>query len=228
MIAKAGAVAAAIIVTVVGGRAIDLRGLYDQMYPVSTLKRDVLNLCVQSDPAFIRALSEQREACYFRMPHAIEVALGLARPDTALEELFSPWLRLPGGEAVWAATFRQPPREVRLAAGSKPCRADSPPEALAQLPATGVTAPAVLAGRPDKRDEKALAALGLAPFPRPSLTVLPAPQPMSPVATPANPAAASNLGPTQSLILLDTEAAADLGDKASALSLSRTGCSAPI
>jgi hypothetical protein len=231
MIAKAGLVVAAIMLTVVGGRAIDLRGLYDQMYPISTLKRDVLNLCVESDPAFIRAMSDEREACYFRMPHTIALALGMVRPDNSLEELFLPWSRLASGGALlseaglgsWAAAYRTPPRALSESE-SVPCRpardllAGLRPGAIAEP-----TTPTVLSGRAG-RGAKALTTLGLPPpAPRPALTIMPAPDPAL-AAAPAPAAKAPPGKPGDSLVLLDTEIAADLGDKGAA----STGCSARI
>jgi hypothetical protein len=57
---------------------------------------------------------------------------------------------------------------------------------------------------------------------------MPAPDPALAAASPA-PAASLALGkPSDSLILLDTEVAADLGDKGAATASASTGCSARI
>jgi hypothetical protein len=123
MIGKAGLVAAIAVAAIVSGRSIDMRGLYDQMYPVSTLKRDALDLCHESNPTFVRAWSEDRVACYSGMPHAIALALGFIHPSSALAELFSPF---GGADSLLTATglagqltmSREPP----LAPDKNPCR----------------------------------------------------------------------------------------------------------
>lgn len=70
MLGKAALAAGIAVAAVVAGRTIDLRQLYDQMYPVDTLRRDAFSLCQQSDRTFIRALEDDRESCYRRMPHS--------------------------------------------------------------------------------------------------------------------------------------------------------------
>jgi hypothetical protein len=127
MIGKAGLVAAIAVAAVVSGRSADLRSLYDQMYPVSTLKRDVLNLCHENDPTFVRAWREDRVACYSGMPNAIAVALGFIHPSSALAELFSPF---GGGDSLLAAaglagslTMSREPPVAGLAPGKDPCHA---------------------------------------------------------------------------------------------------------
>ena len=101
MIGKAGLAAVALISLVAAGRSVDLRQLYDEMYPVNTLKRDAFNLCQQSDPTFIRALEDDRENCYDRMPHSIALAIGRIQPGNPLGGLF-PANGFPG------ETFRPP------------------------------------------------------------------------------------------------------------------------
>ncbi|MGH7094800.1 MAG: hypothetical protein ACREFB_14855, partial [Stellaceae bacterium] len=90
MIGKAGLTVALLITAATAVHSMDLRSLYNKMYPVSTLKRDTLYLCHEANPVFIRAVAEDRRACYSSMPHTIAVALGLVRPDHALAGLFIP------------------------------------------------------------------------------------------------------------------------------------------
>lgn len=130
MIGKAGLVAAIAVAAVVSGRSIDMRGLYDQMYPVSTIKRDTLDLCHESDPTFVRAWRADRVACYSGMPHSIAMALGLAHPASTLAELFAPFggglvgtdsLLAAAGLAGQLSMSREPPLTARLAASKNPC-----------------------------------------------------------------------------------------------------------
>ncbi len=130
MIGKAGLVAAITIAAVASGRSIDMRGLYDQMYPVSTLKRDALDLCHESDPTFVRAWRNDRVSCYSGMPHAIAMALGFARPVSTLAELFSPFggglvgtdsLLAAAGLAGQLTMSRTPPLTTPLAPAKDPC-----------------------------------------------------------------------------------------------------------
>ena len=66
----------------VGAQSIHPRELYDQMYPIEALKRDAFHICNEANPAFIRAVGADREACFNSMPHIIAVALGrVRRPD---------------------------------------------------------------------------------------------------------------------------------------------------
>ncbi|MBV8776702.1 MAG: hypothetical protein JO032_01530 [Alphaproteobacteria bacterium] len=76
--------AAAVVFVGVGAHSLHPRELYNQMYPVETLKRDTFRLCSDADPAFIRAVRSDREACYDSMPHLIAVALGRVRPTDAI------------------------------------------------------------------------------------------------------------------------------------------------
>jgi hypothetical protein len=131
MIGKAGLVIAVAVAAVASGRSIDMRGLYDQMYPVSTLKRDALDLCHESDPTFVRAWRGDRVACYSGMPHAIAVALGFVHPSTTLAGLFAPFggglvgpdsLLAAAGLAGQLTMSREPPLGPPAAPGKDPCR----------------------------------------------------------------------------------------------------------
>lgn len=132
MIGKATFVAVIAIAAVASGRSIDMRGLYDQMYPVSTLKRDALDLCHESDQTFVRAWRSDRVACYSGMPHAIALALGFVRPATTLAGLFSPFggglvgtdsLLAAAGLAGQLTMSREPPLGTGLAPAKDPCHA---------------------------------------------------------------------------------------------------------
>ena len=76
--------AIAVISAVIGARSLSPRELYNEMYPVETLKRDAFRICLDTDRTFVRAVKVDRESCFDSMPHAIEVALGRVRPVSAL------------------------------------------------------------------------------------------------------------------------------------------------
>lgn len=226
MIGKAGLIAVVLVSATVAGRSIHPRALYDHMYPVNSLKRHAFNLCQESDPAFIRALGEDRVACYRRMPYSISLALGFVhRPgDTDLAAFFTPAGRNPDdGELLPDAGFaRQPLLDSRAAyridPGSVPCR----PAALAAAgsPAADPRQYGVLAGSRDVLDGAALAELGLSPH-RGEATADAAWPPRA-APRPAARAAASH---ASGLTLLDTAEAADLGTAPPAPA---SGCAARI
>ena len=84
MLGKASLAAIAVIAAALGATSVNPRQLYNEMYPVETLKRDAFHICRDADPTFIRAVKVDREACYDSMPHMIAVALGRVRPSAAL------------------------------------------------------------------------------------------------------------------------------------------------
>jgi hypothetical protein len=84
MIGKKTFVAIAAVSALMGAHSLNPRELYNEMYPVETLKRDTFKICHQVDPTFVRAVKVDREACYDSMPNAIEVALGRVRPGNGL------------------------------------------------------------------------------------------------------------------------------------------------
>ena len=69
---------------------VDLRELYNEMYPVDALKRDAFQLCHESDPTFVRLVQADRENCYNRMPESFALAIGRVRPSMDLAELGMP------------------------------------------------------------------------------------------------------------------------------------------
>src|SRR5579862_9455366 len=84
MLGRAGFVAIAVLSAGVGAHSLNPRELYNEMYPVETLKRDAFHICRDADPTFVRAVKVDREACYDSMPNAIELALGRIRTGGAL------------------------------------------------------------------------------------------------------------------------------------------------
>ncbi len=96
MLVKAGIAAVALIGAVVSLISLDFREIYNEMYPVNGLRRDVLGLCRVAKPAYIRAVRSDRENCYDSMPDSVEKAIGWVRTS-----------RL--------AAMRQPPTAIELA-----------------------------------------------------------------------------------------------------------------
>jgi hypothetical protein len=86
MIGKTGFVVIAVISAGIGigAHSINPRELYNEMYPVETLKRDTFHICHDADPTFVRAVKVDREACFDSMPNANEVALGRIHAGGAL------------------------------------------------------------------------------------------------------------------------------------------------
>ena len=88
MIVRAGIAVAAVISAAIGAQSIDPRQLYNEMYPVEAVKRDVFNICRDADPTFIRAVKGDRERCFDSMPRTIGIALGRIRPVLSMATLF--------------------------------------------------------------------------------------------------------------------------------------------
>lgn len=84
MIGKSGFVAIAVVSAFLGAHSLNPRELYNEMYPVETLKRDAFGICHAANPSFIRAFKDDRETCYDSMPNAIEVALGRVHPGAQI------------------------------------------------------------------------------------------------------------------------------------------------
>src|SRR5580704_13898572 len=84
MLGKASFAAIAVTAVALAATSVNPRELYNEMYPVETLKRDAFHICRDADPTFIRAVKVDREACFDSMPHMIAVALGRVRPSAAL------------------------------------------------------------------------------------------------------------------------------------------------
>jgi hypothetical protein len=87
MLVKASILAAALISAGASLSSLDFREIYDGMYPVNGLRRDVLNLCHEVEPTFVRAVSSDREGCYDSMPDPVERAIGWVRTSARLEAM---------------------------------------------------------------------------------------------------------------------------------------------
>src|ERR1051325_1064690 len=90
MLVKASIAGIAVICAVVSLSRVDFRELYDEMYPVNGLRRDVLNLCHQSEPTFVRAVESNRVLCYDSMPDPVELAIGWVRTSSRLAAMRRP------------------------------------------------------------------------------------------------------------------------------------------
>jgi hypothetical protein len=169
MIGKAGLAAVALLSVAAAGRGVDLRQLYDEMYPINTLKRDALRLCQQSDLTFVRAFEDDRETCYDRMPHSFALAIGRIQPGSPLSGLFAAGGGLPAatfpseaGLFAWAIPLRPAGTDRgHLAGGPVPCVGRPAPQPDDRL-RTAETLDA-LVGRPGKSVEATLAEMGLLP-----------------------------------------------------------------
>lgn len=84
MLVKASIAATALIVAAVSLSSVDFRALYNEMYPVNGLRRDVLGLCHQAEPTFVRAVRSNRDNCYDSMPDPVELAIGWVRTSSRL------------------------------------------------------------------------------------------------------------------------------------------------
>jgi hypothetical protein len=90
MLVKAGIAACVLACAAVALSAIDFRQLYNEMYPVNGLRRDVLNLCHEAKPTFVRAIDADRTLCYDSMPDPVELAIGWVRTSSRLAAMHKP------------------------------------------------------------------------------------------------------------------------------------------
>lgn len=90
MLVKASIAATFLIGAALVYHTVDFRELYDEMYPVNGLRRDVLGLCHDAKPTFVRAIKSDREGCYDSMPDSIERAIGWIRTSARLAAMKSP------------------------------------------------------------------------------------------------------------------------------------------
>lgn len=90
MLVKASFAAGALICAAVTFYSVDFRQLYNEMYPVNGLRRDVLNLCHQAEPTFIRAIEVDRIGCYDGMPDPVDLAIGWIRTSDRLAAMHKP------------------------------------------------------------------------------------------------------------------------------------------
>jgi hypothetical protein len=90
MLLKSSIAAVFVIAAVAGLSRVDYRELYDEMYPVNGLRRNVLTMCQDFKPTFIRALETDRVACYDSMPEPVERAIGWVRTTARLAAMRRP------------------------------------------------------------------------------------------------------------------------------------------
>jgi hypothetical protein len=128
MLGKIGFVAIVLAAVGIETHSLNPRELYNEMYPVETLKRDAFHICNDADPTFVRAVKVDREACYDSMPHAIEVALGRihAGGPLTMADLLDPLHQAELLQIVSTAP-RQPITEPRSFANTGWARSLSPP-----------------------------------------------------------------------------------------------------
>jgi hypothetical protein len=174
---RIGFIAVAVVSAVVGAHSLNPRELYNEMYPVETLKRDAFQICGDADPTFIRAVGAEREACYNSMPNLIAVALGRARPADALTmaALIDPSRQAELLMLLAAMPPRQPITVPRSFANTEWVRALSPPcdGKDAATPAASYTAPSTLPSSPSAGRTAALDSAirnNLPPIPRAAQT----------------------------------------------------------
>jgi hypothetical protein len=95
---RTGFAAIAVIAAAAGIYSLNPQDLYNQMYPVEALKRDVFRICHDTNSTFVRALPSDRKECFDSMPHTIALAIGWARPQGV----------------SWADALRDPSRQAEL------------------------------------------------------------------------------------------------------------------
>jgi hypothetical protein len=129
MLGKISLLAAAMLPVAIGARSLDVRELYNEMYPLEPVKREAFKICDEADPTFVRAVKFDREACYNSMPHIMVVAMGRVRPTDALtmQALIDPSREAELLMMLAAMPPRQPITEPRSFANTAWIRALSPP-----------------------------------------------------------------------------------------------------
>ena len=200
MIGKYGFVAIAVVSALLGAHSLNPGELYNEMYPVETLKRDAFHICNAADPSFVRAFKDDRETCYDKMPNAIEVALGRVHPGAQVNAS----LLDPSRQAeLLIQLAAMPPRQPVVVSPSlgnalTPCakNAPSPTAAAPTLPAP--------AGRPTAADKTILG--NLPPIPQSGQNTVAsrqqAPQPLAP-----------GVAGTANGMAFDPVSTSDIGDK---------------
>ena len=210
MLVKSSIAAVFAIAAVMGLSRVDYRDLYNEMYPANGLRRDVLNLCQDFKPTFVRALETDRIGCYDSMPDPVERAIGWVRTTARLAAMRHPTPVEQAEKVLIEATLRgrdellQPLQftgYVAQPAAVRPCKATA-------LALATEAAPVALA----RSDEPALAAIGILPGGNraeqraaKALPVLPIGEAPQAIAVGAGDAVSG---------LLDAAAAAGLGDSA--------------
>jgi hypothetical protein len=129
MLLRIGFVVLALLPVAIGARSLDVRELYNEMYPLEPVKREAFKICDEADPTFVRAVKFDREACYNSMPHIMVVAMGRVRPTDALtmQALIDPSREAELLMMLAAMPPRQPITELRSFDNTAWIRALSPP-----------------------------------------------------------------------------------------------------
>jgi hypothetical protein len=201
MIGRGGFIAIAVVSALMGAHSLNPRELYNEMYPVETLKRDAFGICHAANPSFVRAFKDDRETCYDSMPNAIEVALGRVHPGAQLKASLDPARQA----ELLIQLAAMPPRQPvvvspLLGNGLAPCAKNGPAPAAATAP--GLPPPAAPGGATLGKT-----ALGnLPPIPQATQNAV-APTPQAP--TPLAPGVAG----TANGIGFDPVSTSDIGDK---------------
>jgi len=174
MLVKASILATAIMVVGATLTSVDFRELYNEMYPVNGLKRDVLGVCHQAKPTFVRAIKADRENCYDSMPDSVEMAIGWVRTSSVLAELTNTPTAVELAERLLNEQMRNGRLGVRpqytgyvVTPVAVPAPCPRPANGLVPLAPSANSKLGVSDDRLTRRlgsnDEAAMAALGLAP-----------------------------------------------------------------
>lgn len=202
MIGKRGFIAIAVVSALMGAHSLNPHELYNEMYPVDTLKRDAFGICHAANPSFVRAFKDDRETCYDSMPNAIEVALGRVHPGAQVD---ASQLDPSRQAELLIQLAAMPPRQPvvvspSLGNGLAPCAKKGPAPAAATTP--GLPSPAAPGSAPLGKT-----VLGnLPPIPQPAQAAA-APQAQAPA--PLAPGVAG----TANGIGFDPVSTSDIGDK---------------
>ncbi|HWB50502.1 MAG TPA: hypothetical protein VG651_15435 [Stellaceae bacterium] len=148
---KIGLVTLALVSAAIGAHTLNLRELYNEMYPLEPVKRDAFHICDDSDPTFVRAVSAEREACYSKMPHIMAVAMGRIKPGGALtmQAMTDPSREAELLMLLASTPPRQPITAPRSFSNTAWVRALSPPcEEKHPSPAVAYTVPGTLPAAP--------------------------------------------------------------------------------
>lgn len=171
MLAKIGLAVVLLVCAAVPMSQVNYGELYNEMYPVNGLKRDVLNLCTSAKATFVRAVASDRVNCYDSMPDNVDLAIGWVRTtDRLLAE------KVPSAVDVAEKLLADMAARQRFGLTGQPeftgyvtmPPAARPCEVAALQPTAGAANPltesdARLAQRIARGDGAALAAIGLAP-----------------------------------------------------------------
>ena len=199
MIGRTGFIVIAAVSAFLGAHSLNPRELYNEMYPVETLKRDAFGICHAANPSFIRAFKDDRETCYDSMPNAIEVALGRVHPGAQTSASLDPSRQA----ELLIQLAAMPPRQPVVVSpsvgnGLAPCAKNAP------APAAGTPTLPPSAGRPAAANKTILG--NLPPIPQAAQNSAasrqPAPQPLAP-----------GVAGTANGIGFDPVSSSDVGDK---------------